>query len=210
MLDKLLDNIVLLVGGIVFYLLDKWWKKYKVAREKAEKSNNSSIEYIQDIERQVRHAERKIKYYCHAMRMYIIHFSNGTITEAGLSLLKITFRHEVLVDYMVEPVSRYFQETHMPEMFVNAFTEVVRTGSYHLKSIDDLNLNDPHLKQYHDWLEAYKVRSTLWLSLKSKSGKMIAVLVMHFPANSRLSDVEISKIKDMKTEIEEIYEKLKK
>lgn len=210
MWDKILDNAVLLIGGVLLYVAEKLWKKWKTAREKAAKSNNSSIEKIQEIDRQIRHAERRIKYEFQAMRMYVIHFSNGTITEAGVHLLKITFKHEVVINYQVEPVSKSFQEIPMPEMFVQPFVHVVRTGKYHLKSIDELDLNDPNCKEYHDWLQAYRVRSTLWLSLVNRVGKMIAVLVMHFPANSRLSDSDILKIKDMKKDIEEIYNQLPK
>lgn len=210
MWEKILDNATILIAGILLYLFDKWWKKWLAAKEKAAQSNNSSIENIQETDRQVRHAERRIKYEFHAMRMFIIHFSNGTVTEAGVHLLKITFKHEVLVNYQVEPVSKYFQEIPMPEMFVQPFVHVVRSGMYHLKNIDELDLNDPHCKEYHDWLTAYRVRSTLWMALNNKSGKMMAVMVMHFPANSRLGSEDIIKIKDMKKDIEEIYNRLPK
>lgn len=210
MWEKILDNATILISGVLLYLFDKWWKRWKAAKEKAAQSNNSSIENIQETDRQVRHAERKIKYEFHAMRMFIIHFSNGTITEAGVHLFKITFKHEVLVNYQVEPVSKYFQEIPMPEMFVQPFVHVVRSGMYHLKNVDELDLNDPHCKEYQDWLKAYHVRSTLWIALNDRSGKMMAVMVMHFPANSRLTGEDIIKIKDMKKDIEEIYNRLPK
>lgn len=210
MWEKIRDDAVLLIAGILFYLLDKGWKKWKAAKEKATQSNNSSIESIQETDRQVRHAQRRIKYEFQAMRMFIIHFSNGTITEAGVHLLKITFKHEVLINFQVEPVSKYFQEIPMPEMFVTPFVHVVRSGIYHLKNIDDLDLNDANCKEYHDWLSAYHARSTLWMALNNKAGKMMAVMVMHFPANSRLTGEDIVKIKDMKRDIEEIYNRLPK
>lgn len=210
MWDKIFDNATVLIGGVILYLIDRWWKKWKAAKDKAAKANNASIESIQETDRQIRHAERRIKYEFQAMRMYVIHFSNGTITEAGVHLLKITFKHEVLINYQVEPVAKYFQEVPMPEMLITPFVNVVRAGMYHLKSIDDLDVSDQHCKEYHDWLQGYKVRSVLWLSLTNKAGKLMAVLVMHFPANSRLSDSDIQKIKDMKKDIEEIYNRLPK
>lgn len=207
-MEELISGVVagLILAGA--HLIQKWITRRKEAVAKAEMSNNASIETIQDIDRQVKHVERRIKYAFQAMRMYVIHFSNGTVTEAGVHLLKITFKHEVVIDFRVEPIQKYFQELPMPEMFVQPFVHVVRAGVYHLRSIDELDLKDPHVKEYHDWLEGYQVKSTLWLGLNNKAGKLIAVLVMHFPANSRLSDSDIIKIKDMKRDIEDIYNKL--
>jgi hypothetical protein len=199
MWEKILENATVLIAGILLYLFDRWWKQWKEKREKAAKSNSSSIETAQETDRQVRHIERRMKYEFHAMRMFIIHFSNGTVTEAGVHLLKITMKHEVLINYQVEPVSKYFQEIPMPEMLVHPFLSVVRSGLYH-----------PHAKEYHDWLESYKVKSNLWVSLNNKAGKLMAILVMHFPANSRLSDIDLVRIKDMKKDIEDIYNKLPK
>lgn len=209
-MDKLLDQAYVLIAGILLYIGDKLWKRYQAAREKALKANNTSVEYVEEIERQVRHIGKRFQYEFHAMRVYVMHWSNGTVTEAGVHLVKITFRSEVVIEHSVELIHKYFQETLMPDMLVTPFIHVIRSGIYHLKSIDDLDLADPQHKEYRDWLESYKVRSTLWVALKNTSGKMMAILVLHFPANSRLADTDISKIKDMKRDIEDVYNKIKK
>lgn len=177
------------------------------AHELDDKNTKHSIEFLNEVNREVTHEIKKIRDRYHVMRGYVIHFSNGTVTEAGLSLMKITMKHEVVVDWQVEPISKNFQEYPMPEMFLSAMTHVIRAGQYYLKSRDLLNINDANNRDYHDWLKAYKVNSTMWLPIK-KHGKIAAILVCHWPANTDLDGSIIAKIKDINRNIETIYAKI--
>jgi hypothetical protein len=177
------------------------------AAEIEDKSNKHSLEYLNEINRQVTHETKKIRDRHQSMRVYVIHFSNGTVTEAGLSLMKVTFKHEVVIDWQVEPVSRHFQEYPMPEMFLSSMTSVIRTGQYYLKNRNDLNVNDANHRDYFDWLKAYKVNSCMWLPIK-KNGKIAAILVAHWPATTDLDGSVIAKIKDINRNIEGIYARI--
>jgi hypothetical protein len=212
MWDKILDNAAILVGGVLLYLLDKWWKKWKAAKEKADKANSSGIEVVEQINREVKHVERKIKDTCRAMRIHIMHFTNGTFTEAGLSLFKITIKHEILEGFYVEPIAHNFQETPIPDMFIRPVSHVVRAGEYYLKDRKELNISDPNDKALFDWLAAYQpeIKSMLWVELKGKGNKTVAILCLHFPAIDPITSNGIHKIKDMKREIEHIYNRLQK
>lgn len=193
----------------ITYLIKTWIDKRKQAQEKAKKASNSGIEFLEEINREVKHAERKILHNFGAIRVFVMHFSNGTFTEAGLSLFKITFKHEVVKRYDVEPMETNFQETPMPDMFARAVLGVVRSGEYFIVR-DALNLEDPQEKRLHSWLAAYnpEVKSVYWLELRNKSNKIVAILCMHFNLANALHDSDKERIKDIRTEIERIYHKL--
>lgn len=178
--------------------------------EKKRLDHIRSIQVNEDVDRRVKHAENAIKYRYQAQRMYVIHFSNGTKTESGLHLYKITFKHEVVENFTVEPISKYFNEKPIPEMFNTPMRRTLRGEEYYLADIDTLDRNDPSCKLYRDWLEAYKIKSTLWVPLKNHSGNVVAILVIHWFAKTHLQDPDISKIRDMKSEIELIYNDLQK
>lgn len=185
-------------------------------REKHEEEERKRLEHIRsiqvndDVDRRVKHAENAIKYRFQAQRVYVIHFSNGTKTESGLHLYKITFKHEVLENFTVEPISKYFNEKPIPEMFNIPMRKALRGDEYYLSDAETLDRNDPTVKLYRDWLEAYKIKSTLWMPLKNHSGNVVAILVIHWFGKTYLQDPDISKIRDMKSEIELIYNDLQK
>jgi hypothetical protein len=180
------------------------------AREKAAQAEKSGIEINERIDREIRHAIIKIRNEYHFQRAYVVHFSNGVVTEAGIHLMKITLKSEVLERYDVEPVAKYFNEAPIPEMFKSPMTLVLAGAEYYLKDIETIQRTDPARADYYDWLCAYKVRSTLWVPIRSRSGKIVAILVLHWFATTQWSPSELAKIKDMKREIEGIYHTLQK
>lgn len=211
-MDDLLKDAAVLIGAILLYIFDKIWKRREAAKEKAAKASQSGIEIVHQIDKDVKHEERKLKQMFHAMRMFVMHFSNGTFTDAGLSLFKISIKHEVLEGYYVEPLAHNFQEVALPDMFLKPVTMVVRKGIYYMKSSDDLDEKDVNEKSLKDWLSAYQpgIKSMLWVELKNGTGKIVAILCMHFPIANAVSDSDIIKIKDMKRSIEYIYNSLGK
>lgn len=214
--EKILYGLGTASLPVITILIKMWVDKVK-AKQEAKKvaariETESSTEFIINVNREITHETKKIRDRHEAMRVYVIHFSNGTVTEANLHLLKITFMHEVVVDWTerrIEAVSKFFKEAHMPEMFLSSMNNLVRTGEFYLKDRETLNMKDVHTKDYHDWLKAYGVMSTLWLPIRSDTGKLLAVLVCHWPAKTDLDGTVIAKIKDINRTIESIYDRYK-
>lgn len=200
------------------------WKKWTKARENAAKVNSHGIESIEKVRNEVSHEEKKILYRFGAMRMYVIHFTNGTETDAGLPLIKISFHHEVLEDYYVEPIAKHFRiEQTLPEMFISPVKHVVRTGRFFLEQVDEAkahlikeleenptNVENQQRLEHCNWLLGYKIKCVLWLALRNKSGKIVAIQVMHFPSGRAIDTTDIPKIVDMKKSIEDIYNRNQK
>lgn len=211
-MGDILKDAGVLIGAILLYIFDKLWKRRQEAKAKADKAGKTGIEVIHEIDKAVKHEERKIKFTYHAHRCFIIHFSNGTFTDAGLSLFKITIKHEVLEGYYVEPIAHNFQEIPLPDMFVKPVSNVVKYGQYYMKDKTQLDTKDPNDKILSDWLGAYQpeIKSMLWVELKNASNKIVAIFCMHFPIANAVTDTDIIKIKDMKRSIEHIYNSLGK
>jgi hypothetical protein len=180
------------------------------AEERKMREMQSGIELDQRIDKEVRHAEGKILNAFHVQRMYVIHFSNGTVTEAGIHLMKMSFMSEVVEHFSVERIAGYFKETPIPEMFKSPMTLILAGATYYVQDIDEEKPVTPAQREYYDWLTSYKVKSTLWLPIHNSNRKTVAILVMHWFASTHLSTVELSRIRDMKSEIETIYNKLNK
>lgn len=200
--------------AIIAYAIYKFFEKRKEAQKEAhkkiqqdEQKRTHSPQFVLDIGREIKHEARKIRDRHAAMRVFVIHFSNGTITETGFPLFKITFDHEVVLDYgvQVERISQNFQEITMPDMFTSPMTITFKIGEFYLKDIEDLNINDTHQRDYYDWLKAYGVGSVMWLLIKKK-GKPAAILVSQWPRQTDLEGTIIARIKDIKRNIEKIYE----
>lgn len=207
-MDDLRKQLVLLIGGVVILVFTKLWNWLTTKREKAEKERVSSMELYTEVHRYVRHAERKMMIACHhIMRMHVIHFSNGTETDAGLHLRKVTFLHEVVQNYTIEPIAQNFQEHPMPDMFVRPISTVMQSGQFYLRKKSDLNETDVNDVKLGHWLGAYhpEIKSMLWLAIRNKAGKTVAILCMYFPGEDAVDDRYIIRLKDMNQEIEKIY-----
>lgn len=176
----------------------------KIAREA-----KTGIEVTERMDREVRHAEQKIMNEYRAQRMYIIHFSDGVVTEAGIHLMKITFESEIIERYDVEKISRFFKEKPIHDMFKSP-VRISLGGEYHyVPDVEVMDRSDPNRVDYYNWLSAYKVKSVLWIPLRSNSGKVVAIMVTHWYATTHFSEKDIAKIMDMKNDIESIYDALR-
>jgi len=185
-------------------------RERREAEEKKLRDERRGIEFNNKIDRDVRHAEDKIKFEFKAQRMYVIHFSNVVVTEAGIHLMKLTFKHEVVERYDVEKISMYFNEKPIPEMFKNPMTRALGGEHHYIPDTELMDIkSDINRRDYYDWLCAYRVRSTLWIPIKDRTGKVVAILVSHWFAPTHFAPADISKMKDMKNDIEAIYDSLK-
>lgn len=220
-MDKLREELTLLIGGVVILLFKALWDKYlkKVEHQKKEaeqeqKNQVASVENFTEVTRLIRHEMRKMMIDCpKIMRIHTIHFSNGTETDAGLHLLKLTFLHEIVINYNVEPIAHYFHERMIPDMFLRPVSLVIRTGQYYLKRKEELNPEDVNDIALANWLTSYnpETKSMLWIAIRNTSGKVVAILAMYFPAPEAVSDQAIIRLQNLNQEIEKIYyEKYKK
>jgi hypothetical protein len=71
-----------------------------------------------------------------------------------------------------------------------------------------MDKSDPSRIDYFNWLSAYKVKSVLWIPLRSSEGRVIAIMVAHWFATTHFDEKDISKIRDMKNDIEAIYDRI--
>jgi hypothetical protein len=221
MYEEIIKDILKGTGVLIAIALYELWKKRSEAKKEATKKqedeqkkvvikNNHAPQFTIDISRDVKHEARKIRDRHQAMRVFVIQFSNGVIAETGLPLLKITFTNEVVLDYgvQVEPISHNFKEVHMPEMFSSPINIVFKTGEFYLKNVDDLDQKDTNQRDYYYWLKTYGVGSVMWLAIH-KNGKPAAILVCQWPRPTDLDGTIIARIKDIKRNIEKIYETIK-
>jgi hypothetical protein len=179
------------------------------AEEKKAREARTGIEVNERMDREVRHAEQKILNEYKAQRMYIIHFSNGVVTEAGIHLMKITFESEIVERYDVEKIARFFKEKPIPEMFKSP-VRLSLAGEYHyIPDVEAMEHADPNRMDYFNWLSAYRVKSVLWIPLRNNSGKVVAIMVSHWFARTHFDERDIAKIKDMKNDIEGIYDAIR-
>lgn len=176
------------------------------ARYIQEKAERSGAEISTQIDRNVRHAAGKILSQYKAQRTFVIHFSNGTVTDAGIHLVKLTFKSEVLESFHVEPLAKYFNEIPVHDMFKSPMTLVFSGLNYYVEDVEKLSRMDQAREDYYDWLTAYKVRSVLWMPIRGRNDRVVAIFVMHWFATTSFSKSDISKMSDMKREIERIYE----
>jgi hypothetical protein len=205
----------------VIHIGTKLWEKWQKHRENAVKANNHSIDSIEEVRNKVSHEEKKILYSYSAMRMFVIHYTNGTETEAGMPLFKVSFHHEVLEDYYVEPIAKHFKtERPIPEMLISPVKHLMHSGRFFIESVDELksqlekdltedptNIDNQQRLEHCDWLLSYKVKSVLWLAIKNKNGKKVAIQVIHWPTARAIHKSDIPKIEDMKKSIEDVYNK---
>ena len=206
MYDEIISDLVKGFAAMLAFAIYKFIEKRKENRLKAASRNNHSPELSIDISREVKHEARKIRDRHQAMRVFVIHFSNGTVNEMGLPLLKISFMHEVVLDYQVqvERISNMFQEVLLPDMFTLPMSAVFKTGEFYLKDIEELSKTNIHQVDYYNWLKAYGVGSSMWLAIYKK-GRPAAILVCQWPRPTDLDGTIIARIKDIKRNIEKIY-----
>lgn len=219
-MEELVQDLIKGFGMLIAFAFYEFWrlrkkakddalKKLQVDEEKKLKEKNHSPQAAVDISREVKHEERKIRDRHNAMRIFIIEFSNGVVAETGFPLYKITFDHEVVVDYpiQVERIAPNFHEIRMPEMFASPMNVTFALGEFYLKSIEDLDRTNANHNDYYNWLKTYGVMSVMWLLIR-KDNKPAAILVVHWPRPTDLEGTIVARIKDIKRNIEKIYEQI--
>lgn len=179
----------------------------KAEAEKAERERKSKKEFTDTIDRDVRHIITRFLSSLRPMRGFVIHFSDGQQTEAGLHLHKLTVRHEVKESQIVIPITDTHTLRPVPEFMRSMFNRVRLTGSFYLRDRDVLALKDS--KDYNidlfNWFVYYGVRS-MYLTELYKHGEFVAILALQFPAINTLSEADIVAINEEKKNIERIYE----
>jgi hypothetical protein len=179
----------------------------KAAQEKFERERKSKKEFTDTIDRDVRHIITRFLSSLRPMRGFVIHFSDGQQTEAGLHLHKLTVRHEVKESQIVIPITDTHTLRPVPEFMRSMFNRVRLAGSFYLKDRDVLALKDS--KEYNidlfNWFVYYGVRS-MYLTELYKHGEFVAILALQFPAINTLTDRDIVAINEEKKNIERIYE----
>lgn len=183
-------------------------KEQKELAEKSKIEEKKSVEFTEELNRIVTHENKKIRDRYQAVRVYIIHFTNGTVTEANLHLVKLSFKHEVVVDWLdhrIEALSKDWQEAHMPDMFLSPMRQVMTTGKYYLRDREKLNQNEVNSRAFYFWLKAHKIMSTRWLAIRNGKRRVVAVLVSDWPASTDLDDTIKAHIDDIRRNIEGIY-----
>jgi hypothetical protein len=179
----------------------------KAAQEKAERERQSKKEFTDAIDRDVRHIITRFLAPHRPMRGFVIHFSDGQKTEAGLHLHKLTVRHEVKESQVVIPLTDTHTLRPVPEFMRSMFNRVRSTGSFYLRDRDVLALRES--KEYNidlfNWFVYYGVRS-MYLTELWKNGEFVAILALQFAVINTLSDSDIVAINEEKKNIERIYE----
>lgn len=203
-------GIAAVAGSIyLFHQMRNWIKKRNEAKRSIEAAAKSGIEFSNIIDKDVKHIEHKIMHVYTPMRIFVIHFRNGIHTDAGLSLHKMTIRHEIQILDSVSRISENYQDTPVPDMFYSMITRVRTEGHYYLDDREDLLKDVGKNQLLYDWLTIYEAKSMLGVEIKNgKSGKIVAILVLHFPVPRTLNRIDIVKIKEFKRVIESIYDRL--
>lgn len=202
---------IAIAAGVIYIIhqIRNWVKKRKEEKKSLEVASKSGIEFSNIIDKDVKHIEHKIMHIYTPMRIFVIQFRNGIHTDSGLSLHKMTIMHELRVIDTVSPISDNYQDCPVPDMFYSMITRVRTEGHYYLDDRELLLVDGDKNHLLYDWLTAYETRSMLGVEIKNgKSGKIVAILMMHFPVAKTLNRVDIIKIKELKRTIESIYDKL--
>jgi hypothetical protein len=150
---------VAIAAGLI-YLIEKlslWVQKRKQAKLAAEKAERSGLENVNLIDRQVKHVLKGMLIRYMPIRVFVMHFHNGTFTEAGLSLQRLTIKHEVRSSYRVMQIETTHQEQPVPEFLYTLISRVRMFGFYALQDTNDLLQEQLPFKE---WLEYYELSQT--------------------------------------------------
>lgn len=200
------EEVGIAIGALVVYLIHQiraWWKKRKEDNEKAKLQARSGIEFTHYIDLQVKHAINALAKDFKFMRGFVFHFHNGDFTDAGLSLIKLTIKHEVTEYRTVKRVMEHYQGKPIPEIFYSMIRRVVKEGHYLLSDRESLSQES----EFYQWLVIYDVGSMLAVEIRdSKTRKIVAILCMQWRIKDGVHTSSIPQIKEDKKSIEEIYD----
>jgi hypothetical protein len=202
------EEVGLAIAAFFVYILHQlraWWKKRNEEREKAKIVAKSGIEFTHYIDLQVKHAINSLAKDYKFMRCFVMHFHNGDFTDAGLSLIKLTMKHEVTEYRTVKKVMEHYQGKPIPEIFYSMIRRVIKEGHYLLTDRESLAPDS----EFYQWLSIYDVGSMLAVEIKdSKTRKIVAILCMQWRIKDGVYSSNIPQIKEDKKSIEEIYDTL--
>lgn len=187
-------------------------REKKEAEQKNKVERQSGIEIYIYTDLQVKHVENRIYKTFNFMRSFVFHIHNGDFTEANLSLIKLTIKHEVVQTHLVKRIADNYQSKPIPDMFYSMMRRVIVEGHYYLKDIKSISVPEQagYNKKLYDWMVFYGAKSMLCVEIRSNiTNKIVAVLCMHFATTGWLNDDDINSIKEEKKEIEDIYDNLK-
>lgn len=199
-------GIAIAAGVIyIFHQIRNWIKKRKEEKRLDSKLQKSGIEFTHYIDMRVKHAENSMFKDYNYMRSFIIHFHNGEFTDAGLSLIKMTVKHEVVGNRSVKKLTDNYQGKPIPEMFYSIIRRIVFEGHYYIEDRELITNNLPLMQ----WMEIYDAGSMLCIEIKdSVSRKIVAILVMQWKIKGGVHKEQIPQIKEDKKSIEDIYDTL--
>lgn len=192
-------GVAIIAGGIyLFHQVRNWIKKRNAAKA-------TGIEFTHYIDMRVKHAANGMFKDYKFMRSFVIHFHNGEFTDAGLSLIKMTIKHEVTESRTVKKMTENYQGKPIPEMFYSMIRRVIMEGHYLIIDRDKIENNIPLV----EWMEVYDVGSMVCVEIRdSKTRKIVALFVMQWRIKEGFNAKQIPQMKEDKKAIEDIYDNI--
>jgi hypothetical protein len=192
-------GIAIAAGAIyLFHQIRNWARKKNIEKK-------HGFEYVEHINFQVKHVENGMFKEYMFMRSFVIHFTNGELTEARLPLVKMTIKHEVPGNRTVRKITDNYQGKPLPEMFHSMFKRLIFEGHCYISDREEIKHNTP----LYEWMEVYDIGSMLFVEIRnSSSGRIVAILVMQWRIKDGINSKQIPQIKEDKKAIEDIYDTL--
>jgi hypothetical protein len=206
-ITKLGEIIIYAIAGAIylFHQIRNWINNRKIQQKEASLKAKSGIEFVTLIDLKVKHAENNMFKDYNFLRSFVILFHNGEFADNGLSLTKMTVKHEVTGSKTVKKLTDNYQNKPIPEMFHSAIRRVVFEGHYFL---EDREIVKDNVSLYQ-WMEIYDVGSMLFVEIRdSNTGKIVAMLVMQWRIKDGIHKEQIPQVKEDKKAIEDIYDTL--
>jgi hypothetical protein len=198
---------IAIVAGLIylFHQIRNWIIAKRAKKEEEKTKAKSGIEFINKIDLLVKHEENNMFKEYNFLRSFVIHFHNGEFTDAGLSLIKMTIKHEVTGNRTVKKITDNYQGKPIPEMFHSMIRRLVFEGHYFVEDRNSVSTN----VALYQWMEIYDVGSMLFVEIRdSQSRKIVAILVMQWRIRDGINKEQIPQIKEDKKRIENIYDML--
>jgi hypothetical protein len=204
---QLSEIIIAAIAGSIY--LFHQIRNYIIKRREKKKEESvkvkSGIEFINAVDLSVKHAENNMFKEYNFLRSFVIHFSNGEFSDARLSLIKMTIKHEVVGNRTVKKLTDHYQGKPIPEMFDSMIRRVIFEGHYYIEDRESIKANLP----LYQWMEIYDTSSMLCVEIRdSTSRKIVAILVMQWRIKNGINKEQIPQIKEDKKSIEDIYDRL--
>lgn len=186
--------------------LDRLITYIKGKKKAKAKANAVGLENNMEIDRQVRHVEVKFIHAMKPIRIFVMHFHNGTFTDAGVSLQKLVIKHELIPNRNTMPMSATHHSVAIPDFLQPTLSNISFYGESMLNDREDVVKKNP---DFYNWLRYYDVVSQYCTAVRSNvTKKIVAVLVLQFDRVHPLLEDDLIHINEQKKRIEDIYDKL--